>query len=84
MVILEDVKTAISISDELFAAADRLAERLGISRSRLYARAVREFLARHRQAEVTAALDRVYGEDDSRLDPALVTLQALSLGDDEW
>jgi metal-responsive CopG/Arc/MetJ family transcriptional regulator len=41
------VKTAISIPDETFEAAERLAQRQGRSRSELYAAAVREYLKRH-------------------------------------
>jgi predicted transcriptional regulator len=55
------MKTAISLPDELFADADRMAVQLGMSRSQLYATALAEYLARHRESDVTAALDRVYG-----------------------
>jgi metal-responsive CopG/Arc/MetJ family transcriptional regulator len=55
------MKTAISLPDELFADADRFAAKIGISRSQLYATALAEYLARHRDGDVTAALDRVYG-----------------------
>ena len=56
------MKTAISLPDDLFADADRLAAQVGMSRSQLYATALAEFLARHRDADVTAALDRVYAD----------------------
>jgi hypothetical protein len=65
------MKTAISVPDELFAEADRLARRLKRSRSRVYADAIREYLARHDSERVTADLDRVYGGPDSGLDPAI-------------
>lgn len=69
------MKTAVSIPDPLFREADLLAERLGISRSEFYARA----LAREVEAEsddaVTAALDRVYGATDSRLDGTIARAQ---------
>jgi metal-responsive CopG/Arc/MetJ family transcriptional regulator len=74
------MKTAISIPDELFASADALAERLGVSRSQLYATAVAEFLAKHAGAEVTARLNEVYATEASRLDPALRRAQARALG----
>jgi metal-responsive CopG/Arc/MetJ family transcriptional regulator len=38
------LKTAISIPDNLFEAADKVARRLGISRSELYQRAIARFL----------------------------------------
>lgn len=53
------MKTAISVPDEVFKQADRLARRQGQSRSQLYSAAVREYVARHAPDDVTDALDRV-------------------------
>lgn len=54
------MKTAVSIPDPTFEDAERLAARLEWSRSRLYATALREFVAAHSDDDrVTAALDRV-------------------------
>ena len=80
------MKTAISIPDDVFEEAERTAEVLGLSRSELYATAVREFIERYRSADVTERLDRVYGEDDSRsrLDERLQALQAWSLEREDW
>ncbi len=80
------MKTAISIPDELFAAAEQAAERLGMSRSELYRRALREFLDEHDVRSVTEALDAVYADhpDGSPLDPVLAELQRFSLPDEEW
>jgi metal-responsive CopG/Arc/MetJ family transcriptional regulator len=84
MVILNFMKTAISIPDALFQTADELADRLGMSRSELYQRAVRRFVEEHRDEEITAALNRVYENVDSSLDPFWAAIQAASLGDEEW
>ena len=78
------MKTAISLPDELFAAADALAGRLGVSRSELYATAVAEYLAKHTESEVTARIDRVYGTEPSTLDPNLRRAQFRSLGPEHW
>ena len=59
------MKTAISIRDEIFEAAERTAQEMGISRSELYARAVKEFVARHSDRRVTERLNAVYGTDES-------------------
>lgn len=83
-VILDVMKTAISIPDPLFEAAEALARRLGISRSDLYARAVSEYLDQREAERVSAALDRVYRHQPSSLDPALARLQSASLPKDEW
>lgn len=53
------MKTAISIPDDVFKDAERLARRLGHSRSQLYSRALREFVARHEPDHVTAVLDEM-------------------------
>lgn len=76
------MKTAISVPDAVFQAAEELARKLGVSRSRLYSLALAEYVAQHSDREVTARLDAVYAEVDSRLDPVLEELQRRSLGRD--
>ena len=76
-----DMKTAISLPDPVFRSADRLAARLGISRSELYRRAIQDLLARHEAASVTERLDAIYGEAGTAegLDPVLADLQSAAL-----
>jgi predicted transcriptional regulator len=64
------MKTAISLADDLYHAADRFAARTNKTRSQLYAEALAEYLARHDEDEVTQALDAVYGGGHAP-DPAL-------------
>lgn len=78
------MKTAISLPDPLFEAADELAHRLGISRSELFQRAMERFLRDHNEELVTAALDRVYCDESAELDPALAQMQAASLPREGW
>ena len=78
------MKTAISLPDELFESADALADRLGMSRSQLYARAVEEYLAKHRNQNITARLNDVYADEDSGLDPVLRRAQARTQRSTEW
>jgi metal-responsive CopG/Arc/MetJ family transcriptional regulator len=78
------MKTAISLPDELFESADALAQRLGVSRSELYATAVAEFLAKHHDAKVTERLDQVYAQQSSRLERPLRRAQARALRSSEW
>jgi metal-responsive CopG/Arc/MetJ family transcriptional regulator len=77
------VKTAVSIPDPLFRAADRLAKALGISRSELYARALEHLVAQESDLSITARLDEIYAAEDSRLDPALAGAQARTVAE-EW
>jgi len=78
------MKVALSIPNDLFDSAETLSKRLGVSRSRLYATALAEFLAKHRGRKTTARLDAVYSSEDSRLDPRLRRLQARALGESSW
>jgi|SoiMethySBSTD1v2_1073268.scaffolds.fasta_scaffold173676_3 antitoxin MazE6 len=78
------MKVALSIPDDLFESAETLGKRLGVSRSRLYATALADFVAKHRGRKVTEALDRVYGTEDSRLDSRVQRLQQRSLERDTW
>ena len=78
------MKTAISLADELFEAADALAERLGVSRSELYATAVAEYLAKHRDQDVTARLNEVFADEPSGVSAQLRSAQARSLSSAEW
>jgi metal-responsive CopG/Arc/MetJ family transcriptional regulator len=78
------MKTAVSLPDPLFQAADELAKRLGISRSELYAIAIGEYLSTHQKEAVTEALNRVYEREPSGLDPVVAAIQAASLGEDDW
>jgi metal-responsive CopG/Arc/MetJ family transcriptional regulator len=78
------MKVALSIPDELFESADTLAKRLGVSRSRLYATALADFLAKHRGRRVTDRLNTVYGTEESRLEPRVRRLQRRSLERDAW
>ena len=80
------MKTAISIPDEVFEAAEQVAKKLGMSRSELYTNAVREFAERYRCDDVTQRLNEVYGGDEvaSELDGGLQVLQTLSLEREDW
>ncbi len=59
------MKTAFSLPDELFEAAEAVAERLSLNRSQLYARAIAEFVAKWSADEVRESYDRAYGTAES-------------------
>jgi len=78
------MKTAISIPDEIFVAAEGLAERLGMSRSQLYSSAIAQYVAAYRSKGVTALLNAVYETDVAELDPTILALQNSSIPTEEW
>jgi len=77
------MKTAISLPDPVFRSAERLAARMGVSRSELYRRALEELLARHDEDQVTAQLNAVYSDpaDNAGLEPGLAALQFRSIAE---
>ena len=77
------MKTAISIPDPVFQAAEGLAQRLGMSRSQLYSKAVREFTEAHKNQNVTEKLDAVY-RSETALDKELYEMQSRSIPKEEW
>ncbi len=78
------MKVALSIPDELFESGETLSKRLGVSRSRLYATALAEFVAKNRGRKITERLNAVYGSEDSRLPRTLRRLQSRSLARESW
>lgn len=80
------MKTAISIPDKVFEAAERTAKRLGVSRSELYVNAIRDYLERHSGERITEQLNEVYSDSraDGDLDPALMNAQTKTVGRDDW
>jgi metal-responsive CopG/Arc/MetJ family transcriptional regulator len=65
------MKTAISLPDNLFAAADAFAQQRDMTRSELYAKALSEYLQRHPTDNVTkkinAALKKIEGSSDESM-----------------
>ena len=69
------MKTAVSIPNDVFEAAERAAKRAGVSRSRFYAEAIRRYLETEDQQDITARLNAVYDHVDSSMDPVIDALQ---------
>ena len=78
------MKTAISIPNRIFETAEKLAGKMGVSRSQLYVTAIKNYLDVHTDDFVTAKLNDIYTHTDSKLDSALKKLQAKSISKDGW
>jgi metal-responsive CopG/Arc/MetJ family transcriptional regulator len=78
------MKTAVSLPDELFAEAEEYAECHHVSRSALYARAIREYLTRHNDDAITAAINSVADEIATALEPDLADVSRERLRRQEW
>ena len=78
------MKTAISIPDAVFMAAERQAQRARKSRSQLYAEAMAEYLSRHSPEEVTEAMNLALAEISEPIDPFVRRSSRKVLEDSEW
>ena len=78
------MKTAISLPDAVFRAAERQAKRSQKSRSQLYAEALAEYLSRHAPEEVTDAMNRVVDQLDEPRDPFVLAAARSVLERVEW
>ncbi len=78
------MKTAISIPDKLFAAADQYAKAHGISRSNLYAKAIAQFLDQHPADHITSQLNDIYKGKQTKLNKTVSALQFHSIEKEEW
>lgn len=82
----QGMKTAISLPDEVFAAAERYAKQHGLSRSELYARALRRFLEDEQATAIRASYDAAFGDDETSDDLRAARNKAArdALGKIEW
>ena len=80
------MKTVVSIPDDVFEEAERLARRMKCSRSKIFSRALAEYIARHSADRVTEAMDRVLAELDGApaSDPFAVAAGRRTLDRTEW
>ncbi|MCX5847595.1 MAG: hypothetical protein NTW12_14785 [Deltaproteobacteria bacterium] len=81
---MRNLKTAISIPENLFLQADETAKVLGLNRSRLYTAAIAEFLEKHREDSIKAKLNEIYADESSRVDPIFNNAQMVGLAKEDW
>ncbi|MBA3877077.1 MAG: hypothetical protein C0498_09110 [Anaerolinea sp.] len=78
------MKTAVSVPDDVFEQAERLARREKRSRSEVYSAALREYIARHEPDEITEALDMTVAAVGEGSDAFLAAADRRVLESAEW
>ena len=78
------MKTAVSIPDDVFEGAERLARRTRKSRSRLFSDALREYLARHTPEEVTESMNKACAETGEMTGPFVSSAARRTLERSKW
>jgi metal-responsive CopG/Arc/MetJ family transcriptional regulator len=77
------MKTAISLPDDVFREAERLLRRKHMSRSELYATAIRWYVQKENGAGITDQLNKVY-QQKTALDPVVERVGVADLGQEDW
>lgn len=82
------VKTAISMPEGLFKELEAAAEEMQLSRSKVFALAVKEFLRERENRRMLEQLNRVYGvepdEEEHNLAKAMKTRLRRLMAREEW
>ena len=82
------VKTAISLDDTLFAQVESLVQELELSRSRVIALAIQEFIKRRETQKMVAALHEAYAdfpdEEEAATQQDMQRHQQLLMADESW
>jgi metal-responsive CopG/Arc/MetJ family transcriptional regulator len=78
------MKTAISIPDPVFQAADVMANKLGMSRSQLFTAAMSEYMKLHKYDDVTETLNEIYSNTEESIDDDMLLMQSHSIQKEEW
>ncbi len=78
------MKTVISVPDDVFELSKKLAKKLKVSRSKVFAMGVKKLAEEHDDDEITARLNEVYSKEKAEIDPILFKMALMSLPKDEW
>jgi len=78
------MKTAISIDDDLFNDAENYSRISGLSRSKLYSLAIREYIQNNTLDIITERLNNYYKNNKSNLDTDLKAAANRLFDKEEW
>jgi antitoxin component of RelBE/YafQ-DinJ toxin-antitoxin module len=78
------MKTAISIDDRIYRYAEDAAVRMGLTRSRLYALAIEEYLHKHQADAITEQLNEYYKNHKAVLDDDIKQAAYDLFSREEW
>jgi metal-responsive CopG/Arc/MetJ family transcriptional regulator len=78
------MKTAVSIPDEVYERAERLARQTKKSRSRLFSEALDEYVSRHAPDEITESMNQVCIDVGGASDPFVSSAAHRLLEKSDW
>lgn len=78
------MKTAISISEDVFKKSEKLAKKLKVSRSKIFAMGVEKLAEEHNREDLIAQINAVCEKVDTSLDPAIRHYQSKIINREKW
>ncbi|MEJ7847752.1 MAG: hypothetical protein WKF92_06670 [Pyrinomonadaceae bacterium] len=78
------MKTAISVTEDVFQLSERLAKKLKVSRSAVFALGVKKLGEEFDEEHIIARINAVCAAVDTSLDPALREYQRRTIRRNEW
>lgn len=78
------MKTAVSIPDSLFSAAERFAREQRISRSQLFREALEAYLKKHQADDITEQINRVCDTLDTKTPEPVKKAVYRKFAEAEW
>lgn len=78
------MKTAVSIPDDTFLAAEKLAKQLGLKRSQLYDKALKTLIREQEDRAITEAINKFYANFEEPPDPFTEELTRRAILSVEW
>lgn len=78
------MKTAISVPNDVFELSEKLAKKLKVSRSQIFAMGVKKLGEEYDEEDIIARINAVCEEVNTSLDPFWKEMQSRTLPKDEW
>ncbi len=78
------MKTAISVPSDVLQLSEKLAKKLKVSRSAIFAMGVKKLAEEHDEDEIIAQINRVCEKVDTSLDPTVRQYQNRILQREKW
>ena len=78
------MKTAISVPNDVFELSERLAKKLKVSRSKIFAMGVKKLGEEYDDEDIIARINAVFEEVDTSLDPAVRFYQSRAIKRKKW
>lgn len=78
------MKVAVSVPDQIFEAAERLAKQRRVPRSQIFAEALAAYVESRSAETITSELNEVYGREESAVEDGFAQAQLESISHEAW